>query len=105
MTNPGGRGWSGNEKALDRGEGLLVLLLLLCLRRGMARNLGAPGWDRTSNPCLRRAVLYPLSYGRQAQDYRIAWRDRAGTAFRDEADPYNRRVLPNQRSRSRGLLS
>jgi hypothetical protein len=25
---------------------------------------GAPGWDRTSNPCLRRAVLYPLSYGR-----------------------------------------
>jgi hypothetical protein len=26
--------------------------------------LGAPGWDRTSNPCLRRAVLYPLSYGR-----------------------------------------
>ena len=57
MTNPGGRGWSGNEKALDRGEGLLVLLLLLCLRRGMARNLGAPGWDRTSNPCLRRAGI------------------------------------------------
>jgi predicted RNase H-like HicB family nuclease len=27
-------------------------------------NSGAPGWDRTSNPCLRRAVLYPLSYGR-----------------------------------------
>ncbi len=26
--------------------------------------VGAPGWDRTSNPCLRRAVLYPLSYGR-----------------------------------------
>lgn len=26
--------------------------------------IGAPGWDRTSNPCLRRAVLYPLSYGR-----------------------------------------
>ena len=29
---------------------------------------GAPGWDRTSNPCLRRAVLYPLSYGRGADD-------------------------------------
>ena len=28
------------------------------------RFIGAPGWDRTSNPCLRRAVLYPLSYGR-----------------------------------------
>ena len=26
---------------------------------------GAPGWDRTSNPCLRRAVLYPLSYRRE----------------------------------------
>jgi hypothetical protein len=25
---------------------------------------GASGWDRTSNPCLRRAVLYPLSYRR-----------------------------------------
>lgn len=34
--------------------------------RAMTRRktLGAPGWDRTSNPCLRRAVLYPLSYGR-----------------------------------------
>jgi hypothetical protein len=29
---------------------------------------GAPGWDRTSNPCLRRAVLYPLSYGRSSAD-------------------------------------
>jgi cytochrome c5 len=29
---------------------------------------GAPGWDRTNNPCLRRAVLYPLSYGREAAD-------------------------------------
>ena len=28
---------------------------------------GAPGWDRTSNPCLRRAVLYPLSYGRRGR--------------------------------------
>ena len=27
-------------------------------------NLGAPGRYRTCNPCLRRAVLYPLSYGR-----------------------------------------
>ena len=25
---------------------------------------GAPGWDRTSDPWLRRPVLYPLSYGR-----------------------------------------
>lgn len=31
---------------------------------GTAVRIGAPGWDRTSNPCLRRAVLYPLSYGR-----------------------------------------
>ncbi len=31
-------------------------------------SVGAPGWDRTSNPCLRRAVLYPLSYGRDAGD-------------------------------------
>ena len=30
--------------------------------------IGAPGWDRTSNPCLRRAVLYPLSYGRSVDD-------------------------------------
>jgi hypothetical protein len=29
---------------------------------------GASGWDRTSNPCLRRAVLYPLSYGRSADN-------------------------------------
>ena len=29
---------------------------------------GASGWDRTSNPCLRRAVLYPLSYGREDGD-------------------------------------
>src|SRR5690606_18795968 len=25
---------------------------------------GAPGWDRTSGPWLRRPILYPLSYGR-----------------------------------------
>ena len=31
---------------------------------GTLVRIGAPGWDRTSNPCLRRAVLYPLSYGR-----------------------------------------
>jgi hypothetical protein len=30
----------------------------------IASLIGAPGWDRTSNPCLRRAVLYPLSYRR-----------------------------------------
>jgi len=28
---------------------------------------GAPGWDRTSNPWLRRPVLYPLSYGRSME--------------------------------------
>ena len=33
-------------------------------RRETLVGIGAPGWDRTSNPCLRRAVLYPLSYGR-----------------------------------------
>ena len=32
-----------------------------------AASRGAPGWDRTSNPCLRRAVLYPLSYGRDCK--------------------------------------
>ena len=32
------------------------------------QKIGAPGWDRTSNPCLRRAVLYPLSYGREKKD-------------------------------------
>ncbi len=26
--------------------------------------IGAPDWTRTSDPCLRRAVLYPLSYRR-----------------------------------------
>ena len=35
---------------------------------GLPRQLrlvsGAPGRYRTCNPCLRRAVLYPLSYGR-----------------------------------------
>jgi hypothetical protein len=25
----------------------------------------APGWDRTSDPWLRRPILYPLSYGRE----------------------------------------
>lgn len=30
--------------------------------------LGAPGWDRTSDPWLRRPVLYPLSYGRVAEE-------------------------------------
>src|ERR1700754_1391460 len=34
------------------------------LRLLVSSQFGAPGWDRTSNPCLRRAVLYPLSYGR-----------------------------------------
>ena len=38
--------------------------------RGQEFEIGAPGWDRTSNPCLRRAVLYPLSYGR---DVRLCW--------------------------------
>ena len=33
-------------------------------KAGNPDGIGAPGWDRTSNPCLRRAVLYPLSYGR-----------------------------------------
>ena len=33
--------------------------------QGLDRGIGAPGWDRTSNPCLRRAVLYPLSYRRE----------------------------------------
>jgi hypothetical protein len=35
----------------------------------MTSERGAPGWDRTSNPCLRRAVLYPLSYGRNAMAF------------------------------------
>ena len=34
--------------------------------------IGAPGWDRTSNPCLRRAVLYPLSYGRAESGLALA---------------------------------
>jgi hypothetical protein len=35
-------------------------------RAGGARrsNPGAPGWNRTSGPWLRRPILYPLSYGR-----------------------------------------
>jgi hypothetical protein len=33
---------------------------------------GAPGGIRTPGPCLRRAVLYPLSYGRVAAVYRDA---------------------------------
>jgi hypothetical protein len=28
------------------------------------KNIGAPGWTRTSGHRLRRPVLYPLSYGR-----------------------------------------
>ena len=28
---------------------------------------GAPGWDRTNDSQLRRLVLYPLSYGRDAK--------------------------------------
>ncbi len=35
------------------------------LRLDFNKESGASGWDRTSNPCLRRAVLYPLSYGRR----------------------------------------
>ena len=54
--------------------------------------LGAPGWDRTSNPCLRRAVLYPLSYGRfsakgVAAERRGAERDREHTRFRLSRPP------------------
>src|SRR6187402_3891568 len=37
---------------------------------GRVRNCGAPGGIRTPDPCLRRAVLYPLSYGRGPQSIR-----------------------------------
>ena len=33
-----------------------------------ASSYGAPDWTRTSDPCLRRAVLYPLSY-RRCKEY------------------------------------
>ena len=39
---------------------------------------GAPGRDRTCNPCLRRAVLYPLSYGRSG----VAFYQRAPSSQR-----------------------
>ena len=29
----------------------------------MPQNSNAPGWARTSDPLLRRQMLYPLSYG------------------------------------------
>jgi hypothetical protein len=53
---------------------------------------GAPGWDRTSNPCLRRAVLYPLSYGRFTQKRgnrtdATPKQDRKDTRFRPNRPP------------------
>jgi hypothetical protein len=39
--------------------------------------IGAPGRYRTCNPCLRRAVLYPLSYGRSGADSIAALRHRS----------------------------
>jgi hypothetical protein len=32
--------------------------------REVRAKAGAPGWSRTSDPRLRRPMLYPLSYGR-----------------------------------------
>ena len=32
--------------------------------RGNREGNGAAGWDRTSDPWLRRPILYPLSYSR-----------------------------------------
>ena len=53
-----------------------------CWRRCTAKcskrlKTGAPGWDRTSDPWLRRPILYPLSYGRVTAEYTPAGRTRA----------------------------
>ncbi len=90
-----GVGWSGNVAsvrrvpcapaggpsramdavAYDTGTGAAWgdMAVFGCTKRGgdaetaeTLEGFGAPGWDRTSNPCLRRAVLYPLSYGRKS---------------------------------------
>ena len=47
---------------------------------------GAPGWDRTSNPCLRRAVLYPLSYGRLDMSARL-WEPKTIAPSKTESIP------------------
>src|SRR5450830_156118 len=40
---------------------------------------GAAGWDRTSDPWLRRPILYPLSYSRTGRERRGGMKD---TVFR-----------------------
>lgn len=35
------------------------------IRSGPQQVLHTPGWSRTSGSCLRKAVLFPLSYGRE----------------------------------------
>ena len=55
------------------------------LSLGSISFFGAPGWDRTSNPCLRRAVLYPLSYGRISAE---------GVAARGAAAPSETESIP-----------
>jgi hypothetical protein len=54
---------------------------------------GAPGWDRTSDPWLRRPILYPLSYGRTSKEGAGSeWtqrplRDRKLTCFGEGSPP------------------
>src|SRR4051812_24144344 len=58
------------------GNPILAIVLALIVRfAGFLTNFGAPGRTRTCDPRLRRAMLYPLSYGRVRRRLHSVWRD------------------------------